>query len=602
MNKKKLKKCLVLVLVLIECISMILTIKSFNNGHLEKIKEEYKVDNKKFSMYIQNDKGTYIPYDSSNLFPDGYNLNLENSSCVDINGHTVNNVLDSNSTNITITSNKTIFCYLYFDKQIDIKINVKTDGKENLVPNTLGYNKTITCKNGTTPTWDYKYNRLEINDLKSNNETCELTYTKQTESEYTNLRDKVLNDTVVTKSSTMAGKDDYISYTQFSSSSYSSTSGTATEVFKPIEENAGFYWSNMSSNMTSGTYYHLKFFVSKTGNYQLCYFISNGSSNNRFYFYKNSSRISIDGSNYISAIPSDNKMGCLKLGELTTNDYIKVTQRAYDANSDIDFYLSEIGDSGNRYVGKNPNNYVWFNNEMWRIIGSIPTCMSESCATSDNLVKLIRNQSIGSLVYDAKSSGYTGAWGSNTLYKLLNNYYYGALDGTETDYCYAYKNTNRSNCDYRRKGIKLNGYGSMVENVYWNTGYTYQNIITGRSGESFINELKNQTVSGYIGLMTPSDYGYAADSIYHNSMSLSSYYDSTEVLATNWLYGQGYEWTSTQHLRSTGTDANILSSDGNVSNTSSYYAWGIRPVIYLKPSVYIMSGTGTSSDPYIIGM
>ena len=39
-----------------------------------------------------------------------------------------------------------------------------------------------------------------------------------------------------------------------------------------------------------------------------------------------------------------------------------------------------------RYYGANPNNYVSFNNELWRIIGVI-----------DGKIKIIRNESIGNM-------------------------------------------------------------------------------------------------------------------------------------------------------------------------------------------------------------
>jgi len=48
--------------------------------------------------------------------------------------------------------------------------------------------------------------------------------------------------------------------------------------------------------------------------------------------------------------------------------------------------------NGYRYSGNTPSNYIWFNNEMWRIIGSLPTTTPEN--SSVNLVKIIRNETI----------------------------------------------------------------------------------------------------------------------------------------------------------------------------------------------------------------
>ena len=233
--------------------------------------------------------------------------------------------------------------------------------------------------------------------------------------------------------------------------------------------------------------------------------------------------------------------------------------------------------NGYRYSGTNPNNYIWFNNEMWRIIGSIPVCLSASCGTNTtNLVKIIREQSIG-------SHAYANAWGSNALYTLLNNYYYGALNGMGTNNC-----SGISNCDYRVRGIKPNNYyGKMVKNVYWNTGTVSSFSFNVSNFYSY--EIKVRTVSGYIGLMSASDYGYAADSSYHST--ILSGYNTKTITLSNWLYSQGAERTSFGY---------IIYYDGSVSGSSE--PWPVRPVVYLDSSVYIIDGDGSITNPYQIGM
>ena len=37
--------------------------------------------------------------------------------------------------------------------------------------------------------------------------------------------------------------------------------------------------------------------------------------------------------------------------------------------------------AGYRYEGGKPNNYIWFNNELWRIIGSVPTKIDNGAST-----------------------------------------------------------------------------------------------------------------------------------------------------------------------------------------------------------------------------
>ena len=251
------------------------------------------------------------------------------------------------------------------------------------------------------------------------------------------------------------------------------------------------------------------------------------------------------------------------------------------------------GNVGYRYEGTNPDNYVWFNNELWRIIGLIPTKTSSG---TENLVKIIRKESIGGLAYDAKSSGYTGAWGSNTLYTLLNNYFYGKQDGTNTAYCYGYKDTAKAKCDYTSIGISTSDYyGSMVKNVYWNTGASGYNVT---ASAAYTAETSTQTVTGYIGLMSASDYGYASSGSHTTSMS--SYNNATHTLG-NWLYGNGNEWTSIPSS-SGAASALYVDASGGVYYKDAYYGCSVRPVLHLDSSVYVVNGSGTESDPYILGI
>jgi len=276
--------------------------------------------------------------------------------------------------------------------------------------------------------------------------------------------------------------------------------------------------------------------------------------------------------------------------EFTSNTTTLISEVESKANTNANGY---------RYSGTNPNNYVWFNNEMWRIIGSIPTCLSASCGSNTtNLVKIIRNDLIGGVAYDANSSSYTGAWGSNTLYTLLNNYYYGSLDGTNTSYCKGMQGNTKLHCDYSVTGITPKSYyGKMVKNVYWNTGASTNgvNVIT-----TYTNEISTRTVSGYVGLMSASDYGYAASSNYHSTV-IYNFANSDAITLTDWLFSYGDEWTN---IQSSNNSAQALSvyGTGLLLNVYAYDVAPFRPVVYLDSSVYIVSGDGTQTNPYQIGM
>ena len=108
-------KIFLLTFFLIELLSLFLAIKSFSNKNIAETKEIYEIDKKQFSMYIENEEGNYEEYIESNKFPEGYQINIEKSKCVDTKGNVINGILTGNGTNITITSSKTSYCYLYFD-------------------------------------------------------------------------------------------------------------------------------------------------------------------------------------------------------------------------------------------------------------------------------------------------------------------------------------------------------------------------------------------------------------------------------------------------------------------------------------------------------
>lgn len=129
--KRKIFGVIVPILLVVEFCSIFLAYNSYQNKDLIDIKEKNKVEKEKFSMYIENDTGEYIEYTSSEYFPDGYILNLDKSTCVDSNDNVVSNLISSGTNGITVTSNKTVFCYLYFDIATSIYQQVKKDYTNN---------------------------------------------------------------------------------------------------------------------------------------------------------------------------------------------------------------------------------------------------------------------------------------------------------------------------------------------------------------------------------------------------------------------------------------------------------------------------------------
>jgi hypothetical protein len=258
-----------------------------------------------------------------------------------------------------------------------------------------------------------------------------------------------------------------------------------------------------------------------------------------------------------------------------------------------------VNENGYRYEGKNPNNYIWFNNEYWRIIGVFDS--ASHGVSGKNLVKIIRADVLDGLAWHKSN---TNDWTASSLKSLLNGAYYNAQDGTSSGYCYGYSTIATANCDYTKRGIQ-SGYRGMIANVTWYLGgfsrtsattsafYGYERGTTVYSG-------RPTSTTGYIGLMYPSDYGYSVLSSSCTRTTNLGSYNSAKCAGQSWLYGKGYEWTLTPDS-SNSNDVFRLSDYGNLSNYNATNGYGSRPVLYLDASVYKIDGDGSLNNPYIVG-
>ena len=267
-----------------------------------------------------------------------------------------------------------------------------------------------------------------------------------------------------------------------------------------------------------------------------------------------------------------------------------------------------VNENGYRYEGKDPNNYLSFNGELWRIIGVFDST-SHGQAGKD-LVKIIRENSIGGLAWHKSN---TNDWPNSSLYHLLNDYYYNGTNETTPTYCYGYSTSVPSNCDFTSTGITNSTYRAMIQNVTWYLGgvsstssdanyygtpasswYTFERGTAVYSGRS-------TSTTGNIGLMYMSDYGYSVlSSSCARTTNMNSYNNST-CAGQSWLYGQGYEWTIVPNSSDSSYVA-YVSLTGYAGYSNANYGYAGRPVLYLKSEVKTYGGDGTKNNPYIITM
>ena len=247
-------------------------------------------------------------------------------------------------------------------------------------------------------------------------------------------------------------------------------------------------------------------------------------------------------------------------------------------------------ENGKRYQGKNPDNYIWFNDGLWRIIGNIPVCLTSGCSTTDSRVKIIRNDSIGGIKYDESSS----TWMGSNIQNLLNSCYLGKKSSCDS-YCYSRSTTAKGTCDYSSDGIVATDYyGKMVEDVYFNVGAGDETYKT--AANYYTQEIATHaTNASKIGLMYASDWGYAIEGYTGVLGDSGRPWNSSDK---NWL-SNGYEWTMSAH---TSSYPLLATNSGYLFGGAYACGFSIRPVLYLKSNVYVVSGTGTKVDPYRIGM
>ena len=253
-----------------------------------------------------------------------------------------------------------------------------------------------------------------------------------------------------------------------------------------------------------------------------------------------------------------------------------------------------VNENGYRYEGKNPNNYVLFNDELWRIIG-VFSVNTQSNGTQ-NLVKLIRNETLDGLAWHGSN---TNDWSVATLQQQLNNGYYNGTDST----CNVYSTSVTKTCYFSETGLNSTAR-NMVESVVWNLGGISS---TSNTAEEFYTIERGTTVysgrpttwTGKVGLMYPSDYGYAVlASSCSRSTNLGSY-NTTACAGNNWLKTGSYQWTMTPSSSSSAS-VFFVHYNGRLNDSIARNGYGVRPSIYLKSNIAVMGGDGSRDFPYII--
>ena len=284
----------------------------------------------------------------------------------------------------------------------------------------------------------------------------------------------------------------------------------------------------------------------------------------------------------------------------------------------------EAGDNSYRYSGANPNNYVCFGSDadtcpdeyLYRIIG-----VFDEDSDGEYNVKLIKADYTTSDMLGTDGRDYKG----NYSYSTSN--YKGSMDtsaiaGYRWNYDTSVDSTGSNNwttSELNKINLNTNyinylgsSWSNMIEDATWYLGgmtsssYTAKSFYTGERNNAGYGS--NPTTYGpenangnstKIGLMYPSDYGYAA---YPDAWTtnLYNYYSST-IKENNWLYMGLFEWAITSRS-STSYYVLYLLTFGSLGDSNAYNGYSVRPVFYLKSNISYASGNGTKASPYRVGV
>ena len=297
----------------IEVITLFLGIKSFGNKN--NILDDIKLlDNKTNNLFAIMVKGSDGNYNESSTFPTGaYILNETMSSCVDNNGNKIENVLSYSDGFVSATTNKTVYCYLYFDKDNSVYAKLLDDYENN-----NGVKKT-TDENGKEVY--YYAGNVTNNNLVFNNYCWKMVRTTETDGVkllYNGKLKQVIENEPITQDK------------------YSVTTNTPTGTPFTFDDSTK-KWTSGIAGVNNGEN-TIEFTVTEAGDYVLNYEVSSETDWDKGSFYKNGTGLKVD----LSGLTS----GSIELNGLTTSDVIKVVyKKDGSGNNNDDVVRFSIGKS-----------------------------------------------------------------------------------------------------------------------------------------------------------------------------------------------------------------------------------------------------------------
>ena len=277
-------------------------------------------------------------------------------------------------------------------------------------------------------------------------------------------------------------------------------------------------------------------------------------------------------------------------------------------------------DNNLRYVGADPNNYVSFNNELWRIIGVFNN-IDDGTGKKETRLKIRRGEPIGQYSWDNKAKGVGSStnsrgsndWTDSALQIILNE---GAYWNRTSGECPSGQNGITTPCDFSNIGLTTEAK-EMIGNTLWNLGSTssYTTSSNGLASHWYTYERGTEVYNGRptewigkIGLIYPSDYGYATsggvaanrETCLNKELDNWSIDSLSDCSNNNWIHNKSYHQWTLSPWPSNDTSVFYVSYIGGLRYSSANYLRVLYPALYLSSTVKISGGEGTSDNPYTL--
>lgn len=480
----------------------------------------------------------------------------------------------------------------------------------NSIPAKGSYHVDVDCSNATAK-WDYANWELDIDNVRGN-VSCKLNFetissqpfstyiknlagTTQGNGKFVHEKDTTENPNYtnavpITEYGTLTS---YISVNDAFENSGTSASGVVSF------DSSTKKWTADTSKLQSlanWKFMHFKHEITESAYYEVCYdFGSSTKTGNRLWIYSGESAVLES----LRASTSTTQSNCIGLGWVESGSYIKLVHAPQTPAASLSYDFRKVSSSDiesleveadYRYEGKNPNNYVWFNDELWRIIGVFDE--KSHGQSGKDLVKLIRGNSLNAIVYASNGSN---SWSGASLNSILNTTFY---NRTVNNTCAVYvsgTNSINSICDFSGIGL-TDYYKNLIATAKWySSGSASSTVSTG----IMYNAERNGTLyNSNVGLMYASDYGFsvlASDCPRSRGLNL---YNTDNCMGKSWL--SGYNWTMSTNSSNT-SYAYQTDYNGAIVASSVQKSAQVKPVVYLDSAVNYIDGDGSASNPYIIG-